>query len=65
MQNKEKKIFIVAGETSGDTHSSNLVKHIKQNLPAINISAIGWSYLQNEGVDLIHNYEEINYIGFS
>ena len=65
MQNKEKKIFIVAGETSGDTHSSNLVKHIKEILPDIKFSAIGGSYLQNEGVDLIHNYEEINYIGFS
>ncbi len=65
MQDKEKKIFIVAGETSGDTHSSNLVKHIKEILPAIEISGIGGSYLQNENVDLIHNYEEINYIGFS
>jgi len=65
LQDKDKNIFIITGEASGDMHSSCLVKQLKGKRPDIKFFGIGGPYLQNENVKLIHNYNEINFIGFS
>jgi lipid-A-disaccharide synthase len=65
LQNKEQNIFIVAGETSGDIHASELVRQLRERKPELKLSGIGGQLLQSEKVRLIHNYKEINFIGFS
>jgi lipid-A-disaccharide synthase len=57
-------IFIIAGESSGDLHSSQLINSILSINPALKIQAIGGSQIENTGVRLLYNYSEINYIGF-
>ena len=46
-------------------HSSSLVKQLKGKRPDIKYFGIGGPYLQSENVKLVHNYNEINFIGFS
>ena len=65
MQTIEKKIFIVAGESSGDFHASNVIKELNRINPAIQVTGIGGAELESAGVKLIHNFKEINYIGFT
>jgi len=65
LKDKDKNIFIITGEASGDMHASSLVKQLNEKRPGIKYFGIGGSFLQNENVKLIHNYNEINFIGFS
>ena len=60
-----KKIFIIAGEASGDFHSSALVNKLNALNPDIELYGIGGSFLQKEGVDLLFHYDEVNFIGFT
>jgi len=64
-KNDKNKIFIVAGESSGDFHASNLIKELKRIKPEIQVSGIGGSELENAGATLVHNFKEINFIGFT
>ncbi len=60
-----KKIFIIAGEASGDFHSSALVHKLRNLNPNIEFSGIGGSFLEKESVDLLFHYDEVNFIGFT
>lgn len=59
------KIFIIAGEASGDANSAGLVNDISSINNSIKFSGIGGSRLQESNVDIIFEYSTINYIGFS
>jgi lipid-A-disaccharide synthase len=61
---EEKKIFIIAGETSGDLHASRLLRNIKSKKNNISFYGIGGRNLESNGVKLFLNYKAINYIGF-
>jgi lipid-A-disaccharide synthase len=65
LQTTEKKIFIVAGESSGDFHAANVIKELNRMHPAIIVQGIGGAELESAGVKLEHNFKEINYIGFT
>ena len=65
MNQEKHHIFIIAGETSGDMHGAELVKSIKEKRNEINISGIGGELLKNSGVELLYNYNDVNFIGFS
>jgi lipid-A-disaccharide synthase len=58
------RIFIIAGETSGDLHASHLIQNIKSKFNNISFYGIGGQNLESNGVKLIFNYKELNYIGF-
>lgn len=60
-----KKIFIIAGEASGDFHSSALVHKLRDINPNIEFSGIGGNFLKKEGIDLLFHYDEVNFIGFT
>jgi lipid-A-disaccharide synthase len=60
----KKKIFIIAGENSGDLHASNLIKSIKENFENIDFYGVGGKFLSQQGVKLVLDYKNINYIGF-
>ena len=59
------KIFIIAGESSGDTRAAELIHDIKSKDNSIQYFGVGGSKLEAEGVNLIYKYNEINFIGFT
>ncbi len=58
------RIFISAGEPSGDIHASALVKALKSYLPEAEFFGMGGALMRREGVRLIHSFEDKSVIGF-
>ena len=59
-----KKLYIIAGEASGDLHGSNLIKQLKNIDSAIDIRCWGGDKMQAEGATLIKHYKELACMGF-
>jgi len=59
------KIFIIAGEQSGDMHAGELIRKLNYLRNDLIISGIGGKSLQEQGVNILHHYSKVNYIGFS
>ena len=63
---KEKlKIFIVAGEASGDLHGAKLVKVLKTIVPESEIYGIGGDGMQKTGMELIFHVRDMAVVGFT
>ncbi len=60
-----KKVFIVTGEYSGDMHASNVVKHLRNFVPEVEIEAIGGENLKNTGVKLFSDHSNMSAMGLS
>ena len=61
--NKTKRIFIIAGEPSGDQHASRLIRHyIEQNKNVI-VDAYGQNELKKTGANMIYDTEKISVVG--
>jgi len=60
-----KKLFILAGEASGDLHAAGAIAELKTQLPDLDIFGIGGQKLQSLGVRLIYHAEEVNFMGFA
>ena len=65
MTSVPKKIFIIAGESSGDMHAASLINELKNIYSDAVIKGIGGSELSSAGTQLIYNKSEVSYIGFS
>ena len=63
-ENKKIKIFIVAGEPSGDLHGALLIKKLKELYTNIEFWGIGGKNMQAEGLNSLIPIEEISVIGF-
>ena len=50
-----KKIFISAGETSGDIHGSNLIREIHKKNPSITFHGLGRNRMVEAGMHCIHD----------
>ncbi len=61
---KNNKIFILAGETSGDYIGSCIMRGVKKNYNNIKFLGVGGSYMENEGLSSLYNIKEFNVIGF-
>lgn len=61
---KNKKIYIISGERSGDLHASNLVSELLKLNPNLLIRGMGGDYSKAAGVDLIVDYQEVALMGF-
>lgn len=59
-----KKLYIIAGEDSGDLHASNLVHALRQQQPQLQLRGIGGDKLAAEGMELIAHIKDINFMGF-
>lgn len=59
-----KKIFIIAGEPSGDIHGSILMKNIKAILPDTEFFGIGGDLMTSEGLESIVPMKSISVTGF-
>jgi lipid-A-disaccharide synthase len=60
-----KKIFLVAGEPSGDLHASRLAREIKKIDSSVTLTGIGGANMASEGVELLHRTDELAIIGLS
>ena len=63
-ENRKIRIFIVAGEPSGDLHGALLIKKLKELHPNIEFFGIGGKKMQEEGLNSIIPIKEISVIGF-
>lgn len=59
-----KKIFIIAGEASGDVLGSKLMWQLKEQYHDIEFSGIGGQLMQQQGLDSIIPMEELSVMGF-
>ncbi|MBK9221874.1 MAG: lipid-A-disaccharide synthase [Saprospiraceae bacterium] len=60
-----KKIYIIAGEASGDLHGGQLIKEIKKSNPSIDVRGWGGNNMESAGVQLDIRYEKTNFMGFT
>ena len=58
------KIFILAGESSGDLHGGYLMKSLKKINPHIEFSGIGGSLMEAEGLNSIVPLNKMSVMGF-
>jgi lipid-A-disaccharide synthase len=62
---KPAKIFLVAGENSGDMHGANLVRHIKRLRPDWELSGVGGPQMEKAGMKLLRNMvNDLAIVGF-
>lgn len=58
------KIFISAGDPSGDIHAANLMKELKCIIPNLEFIGIGGSLMQQQGLNSLVPIEDIAVVGF-
>jgi lipid-A-disaccharide synthase len=58
------KIYIIAGEASGDLHGSNLITALKQHEPAIELRVWGGSKMEKAGATVVKYYHDLAFMGF-
>lgn len=59
-----KKLYIIAGERSGDLHGSNLVKALLARETSLAIRGFGGDEMKKAGVDIFVHYEQLAFMGF-
>jgi lipid-A-disaccharide synthase len=58
------KLYIIAGEASGDLHGSNLLKAIKSVAPDTQCRVWGGDMMQAAGGELVKHYRDLAFMGF-
>jgi lipid-A-disaccharide synthase len=58
------KYYIIAGEASGDLHSSNLIKELKELDNDAVFRGWGGDLMKRQGVDIVKHINEISFMGF-
>ena len=63
-KNNSLKVFIVAGEESGDLHASKLIQEIKKYNQQIKFYGHGGDRMKKEGVQIIEHINKLAMVGF-
>ncbi len=58
------KIFLVAGEASGDLHGGHLANALKEINPQIEMRGWGGEKMEGAGVKILKHYRELAFMGF-
>ena len=61
----KKKIFVVAGEVSGDIHAASLIVQLKTINPSLEFMGLGGKHMGEEGVNLFFDLTKIAVVGFT
>lgn len=65
-EQKMKKVYIIAGEKSGDLHAGRLVKTLrKASDEALEVRGWGGEAMEEAGVTLVRHYKETAFMGFA
>lgn len=60
-----KKIFIVAGDASGDVYGAQLISSLREMLPSVHIAGFGGDRMEATGMEfLYHLVKEFSVVGF-
>ncbi|MEF3693761.1 MAG: lipid-A-disaccharide synthase [Candidatus Cloacimonadota bacterium] len=59
-----KKIFWLAGESSGDLHASLVMQRLNQDIPNLEHSGIGGSLMQRQGLKILYPFDRFAVMGF-
>lgn len=60
-----RKLYIIAGEDSGDLHAANLLRELKKSLPNLEARGMGGDQLKEAGCELTAHISEGNFMGFA
>ncbi len=58
------KLYLVAGEASGDMHAAALIQRLREWHPDISFRGQGGDRMQAAGAELFRHYRRVNYMGF-
>ncbi len=58
------KLYIIAGEASGDLHGSNLIKALREQHSDLSIRCWGGELMQEAGGELVKHYRDLAFMGF-
>lgn len=61
----DKKVFIIAGEESGDQHAASLVERLLKRDPGLKISGLGGKHLEAQGMHNILDLTQLAITGIS
>lgn len=59
------KYYLIAGEASGDLHGSNLIREIKKEDGNAQFRGWGGALMQEAGVEVVKDYRELAFMGFT
>jgi lipid-A-disaccharide synthase len=59
-----RKLFIIAGEPSGDLHGANLVKELKRLDPELEIACWGGDKMEKQGAKVLKHIDDLAFMGF-
>ncbi len=59
------KIYVIAGEASGDLHAADLIRELKKIIPALEVRAWGGDLMKQEGADIVKHYRDLAFMGFT
>lgn len=59
------RVFIIAGETSGDLHGAALMHAMKARSPGLEFRGIGGTRMIGEGLQAIRHVREMNFMGLA
>ncbi|TVR80893.1 MAG: lipid-A-disaccharide synthase [Chitinophagaceae bacterium] len=58
------KLYLIAGEASGDLHGSNLIKALKELYPNCDFRCWGGEKMKAAGATLVKDYKDLAFMGF-
>jgi lipid-A-disaccharide synthase len=58
------RLYLIAGEASGDLHGSNLLKELYAQQTGLSCRVWGGDLMQNTGATLVKHYRELAFMGF-
>lgn len=59
------KIYVIAGEASGDLHAGNLAKELLAQQPHAQLRGWGGDHMSDAGVEVVKHYRELAFMGFA
>lgn len=65
MDDKTPKLFIFAGENSGDLHGSHLIQAIKKTIPLISFDGVAGPRMRSHGIQGPHQMEDFEVMGIT
>src|SRR5690606_36698897 len=62
-----KKLYVIAGEASGDLHGGNLVRALHQRAGpgALTVRDWGGEHMQTAGAEVVKHYRDLAFMGFT
>lgn len=57
------RLLVSCGEPSGDTYGADLVRHLREQLPSLDVVGLGGDHLREQGAALIAHVRELAVVG--